>query len=128
MNNDILTAFKASDLVDKNINFLIGSGASAGYIPTLWIKDDISYEDVLTDKKYQEIENIIYHSYYVDILSKSFCINPVDFKENLKFKKTFINYLRFIKNLSSLVDKKAPTKYAELTYLQLTMIFFRKII
>ncbi|WP_171859389.1 SIR2 family protein, partial [Citrobacter freundii] len=110
MNNDILTAFKASDLVDKNINFLIGSGASAGYIPTLWIKDDISYEDVLTDKKYQEIENIIYHSYYVDILSKSFCINPVDFKENLKFKKTFINYLRFIKNLSSLVDKKSANQ------------------
>ncbi|HBR5826372.1 TPA: hypothetical protein L9Z79_004333, partial [Klebsiella pneumoniae] len=55
MNNDILTAFKASDLVDKNINFLIGSGASAGYIPTLWVKDDVTYEDILTNKKYQEI-------------------------------------------------------------------------
>ncbi len=51
MNNDILTAFKASDLVDKNINFLIGSGASAGYIPTLWVKDDVTYEDILTNKK-----------------------------------------------------------------------------
>ncbi|HDY6964510.1 TPA: hypothetical protein RRE90_004955, partial [Klebsiella pneumoniae] len=50
MNNDILTAFKASDLVDKNINFLIGSGASAGYIPTLWVKDDVTYEDILTNK------------------------------------------------------------------------------
>lgn len=70
MNNDILTAFKASDLVDKNINFLIGSGASAGYIPTLWVKDDVTYEDILTNKKYQEIENVIYHSYYDDILSK----------------------------------------------------------
>lgn len=110
MNNDILTAFKASDLVDKNINFLIGSGASAGYIPTLWIKDDISYEDVLTNKKYQEIENVIYHSYYNDILSKSFCIKPIKFKEKLKFKKTFINYLRFIKNLSSFIDKKGANQ------------------
>lgn len=110
MNNDILTAFKASDLVDKNINFLIGSGASAGYIPTLWIKDDISYEDVLTNKKYHEIENVIYHSYYNDILSKSFCIYPINLKEKLKFKKTFINYLRFVKNLSSLVDKKSANQ------------------
>ncbi|BCH43261.1 hypothetical protein KAM260_11520 [Klebsiella pneumoniae] len=110
MNNDILTAFKASDLVDKNINFLIGSGASAGYIPTLWIKDDVTYEDILTNKKYQEIENVIYHSYYDDILSKSFCITPSDFKEKLKFKKTFINYLRFIKKLSSLVDKKSANQ------------------
>ncbi|WP_038907125.1 SIR2 family protein [Dickeya oryzae] len=110
MNNDILTAFKASDLVDKNINFLIGSGASAGYIPTLWVKDDITYEDILTNKKYQEIENVIYHFYYDDILSKSFCISPSDLKEKLKFKKTFINYLRFIKNLSSLIDKKSANQ------------------
>ena len=107
MNNDILTAFKATDLVDKNINFLIGSGASAGYIPTLWIKDGTSYEDILTNDKYHEIENVIYRSYYDDILSKSFCITPSHFKEKLKFKKTFVNYLRFIKNLSSLVDKKS---------------------
>lgn len=110
MNNDILTAFKASDLVDKNINFLIGSGASAGYIPTLWIKDDTSYEDILTDTKYKEIENVIYHSYYNDILSKSFCIPPSNLKEKLKFRKTFVNYLRFIKNLSSLVDKKSSNQ------------------
>lgn len=110
MNNDILTAFKALDLVDKNINFLIGSGASAGYIPTLWVKDDITYEDILTNKKYQEIENVIYHSYYDDILSKSFCIIPSDLKEKLKFKKTFVNYLRFIKNLSSLIDKKSANQ------------------
>lgn len=110
MNNDILTAFKASDLVDKNINFLIGSGASAGYIPTLWIKDDTSYEDILTDTKYKEIENFIYHAYYNDILSKSFCIPPSNLKEKLKFRKTFVNYLRFIKNLSSLVDKKSSNQ------------------
>ncbi|MDZ6080113.1 SIR2 family protein, partial [Klebsiella pneumoniae] len=37
-------------------------------------------------------------------------ITPSDFKEKLKFKKTFINYLRFIKKLSSLVDKKSANQ------------------
>jgi len=110
MNNDILKAFKSFDLVDKNINFLLGSGASADYIPTLWIKDGVTYEDILTDEKYNEIENVLYYSYYNDILSKSFCIKPQSKEERLRYKKTFINYLRFVKNLADLVDKKSSNQ------------------
>ncbi|NRH23480.1 SIR2 family protein [Pantoea stewartii] len=110
MNNDILKAFKASDLVDKNINFLIGSGASAGYIPTLRINELTTYEDILTDDMYEEIENVIYHSYYTDILSKSYCLPPEVKNEKTRYKKTLINYLRFIKNLASLLDRKSANQ------------------
>ncbi|MGP2468505.1 hypothetical protein V1956_07800 [Yersinia sp. 2540 StPb PI] len=51
MKDDLSKAFKAKELYDKNINFLFGSGASASYIPTLKIKDDLTYEDLLTNKK-----------------------------------------------------------------------------
>lgn len=49
MSNELFKAFRASELHDKNINFLIGSGASASFIPTLKINDDFTYEDILTD-------------------------------------------------------------------------------
>ena len=39
---------KASNIYDKNINFLFGSGASATYIPTLWLAEDTTYEDLLS--------------------------------------------------------------------------------
>ncbi|CDL79851.1 hypothetical protein [Xenorhabdus cabanillasii] len=60
MINELLKAFKASDLHDKNINFLIGSGASALYIPTLKINDEKTYEDILTNSDYDEIINFVY--------------------------------------------------------------------
>ncbi|EAT6259866.1 hypothetical protein E5704_20130, partial [Salmonella enterica] len=73
MSNELFKAFRASELHDKNINFLIGSGASASFIPTLKINDDFTYEDILTDSDYSEIKDFIYYQYYKNILRKSFC-------------------------------------------------------
>ncbi|WIF07427.1 hypothetical protein QEP77_03445 [Serratia sp. B1] len=71
MENELFKAFRASELHDKNINFLIGSGASASYIPTLRINDDKTYEDILTDSDYSDIKNFIYYQYYKNILKKA---------------------------------------------------------
>ncbi|HFV9295329.1 TPA: hypothetical protein ACIAIE_005230 [Serratia fonticola] len=107
---DLLKAFKASELHDKNVNFLIGSGASASFIPTLKINDDFTYEDILTKAEFAEIENIIYYLYYNDILKKSFCHLPIEKNDRLKYKKTLVNYLRFIKNLVTLVNNKSANQ------------------
>lgn len=90
MANDIFTAFKASALCDKNINFLIGSGASASYIPTLMINEDKTYEDILTDVNYSDINDLILHSYYKNILKRVFVFTRWKFitkktKGNIKF-------------------------------------------
>lgn len=50
---------KAELLVDKNVNFLFGSGASAEYIPTLWIDEHNSYKTILTDKKLELFQKFI---------------------------------------------------------------------
>ncbi|HGM5490580.1 TPA: hypothetical protein ACKP1B_002211 [Serratia fonticola] len=107
---DLLKAFKASELHDKNVNFLIGSGASASFIPTLKINDDFTYEDILSKAEFAEIENIIYYLYYNDILKKSFCHLPTEKNDRLKYKKTLINYLRFIKSLVTLVNNKSANQ------------------
>ena len=39
----------------KNISFLIGSGASAGIVPTLWIESfSKSFEELLTSAEYDD--------------------------------------------------------------------------
>ncbi|HDA9544971.1 TPA: hypothetical protein O5566_002752, partial [Listeria innocua] len=51
----------------KNINFLIGSGASAGIIPTLWIDAfSRSFEELLTSKEYDEKQKIVlYYLWFI---------------------------------------------------------------
>lgn len=44
----------------KNINFLIGSGASAGIIPTLWMDSfSKSFEELLTSNEYSKDQKIV---------------------------------------------------------------------
>ncbi|PNK90564.1 Uncharacterised protein [Serratia odorifera] len=106
MANDIFTAFKASALCDKNINFLIGSGASASYIPTLMINEDKTYEDILTDVNYSDINDLILHSYYKNILKKSFCFLPDGNLSRRKRRETLSSYKILIENIVNLIDKK----------------------
>lgn len=43
----------------KNINFLIGSGASAGIIPTLWMDSfSKSFEELLTSNEYSKDQKL----------------------------------------------------------------------
>ncbi|GKW36485.1 MULTISPECIES: SIR2 family protein [Pectobacterium] len=110
MPNELFKAFKASDLHDKNINFLIGSGASASYIPTLKINDEKTYEDILTNSEYSEIIDFIYHQYYINILKKSFCLLPDGNVSRKKRRDTLISYQELIDNIVTLINKKGANQ------------------
>lgn len=97
---------KASILVDKNINFLFGSGASAGYIPTLWLYEEYTYETILTDKNFDGLKDYIYLDYYKKIIKKAFCHDPSEATKKT-FNSTFNDYTNFIRELIGLLDKKS---------------------
>ncbi|MBI6162548.1 SIR2 family protein [Serratia liquefaciens] len=105
MNKDV--PFKASTLVDKNINFLFGSGVSAAYIPTLWIAKDTTYEDILSAPKFSITKPFIYWSYYNSIIKKSFCVPD---EKNKAFNETMENYCLFISKLVELTNKKGANQ------------------
>lgn len=101
---------KAELLVDKNVNFLFGSGASAEYIPTLWIDEHNSYETILTDKKLELFQNFIYWHYYKQIISKTFCIFPTDSSEQVKYNNTFDSYYKFTQELIEFLNKRSANQ------------------
>ena len=93
-------------LYGKNINFLIGSGASFGVIPTLssnYINDKnekLSIEEILEENKDDEnLQNIIYLWYYHKILKIGYLEIP---KENTKliekYKEVFKNFIYLVEN------------------------------
>lgn len=97
---------KADLFVDKNINFLFGSGLSAEYIPTLKIIDDYTYETILTDEKFSDVQNYIYWDYYRHIISKCFCLQPSDEIQLKIYDSTLENYINFIKELINLIYRR----------------------
>lgn len=102
---------KASNIYDKNINFLFGSGASAAYIPTLWLDDDTTYETLLSHddvKGKTDVENYILSAYYNSIIHKTFCIEPEPISK--KFSKTLQDYNRFLYELVSLLERKGSNQ------------------
>ncbi|HEJ0180622.1 TPA: SIR2 family protein [Citrobacter koseri] len=112
MSDELLKAFRASKLHDKNINFLIGSGASASYIPTLKINDNLTYEDILTDRSYAKIKNFIYYQYYRNILRKSFCfLNRNDDACLRKSRRDTLGaYQDLIDNIVHLINRKGANQ------------------
>lgn len=85
-------------LYGKNINFLIGSGASAGAIPTLateYEKDgkNLSIEEILTEEKDNEnLKNLIYLYFYQKIIKTGFL-------EDIKYSIVMKNYEKFLEQL-----------------------------
>lgn len=110
MENELYKAFKASAIHDKNINFLIGSGASATYIPTLKINESTTFEDILTNEDYEEIKSFIYYNYYNDILRKSFCFIPDDRASKKNRRETLASYCSFIENTVNLINRKGANQ------------------
>lgn len=89
-----------SDFLDeingKNISFLIGSGASAGIIPTLWIKSfSKSFEELLTSREYNDDQKIVLYYLWFNLWIKKTRILEIADQP----KEVFKNYERFISNL-----------------------------
>lgn len=109
--------FSINDIYDKNINFLIGSGASYGLFPTLSLnigKDAGGRETIETIavqlKSNNQLNTLLFMHYY-----KS-CIEPV-IKFNLEIakteanqKKVIDNYVQFIETLLVVLQRKKNFK------------------
>ena len=106
-----------AEIYDKNINFLIGSGASYGIAPTLELKvkqDNGAPYTVETlgkhfnDHKKIELENLLLMHYYIE------CIKPVllfDYESADVFKKEIIeNYKSLLKSIHVLIKRKRSNK------------------
>lgn len=89
------------NLYGKNINFLIGSGASVGAIPTLatnYEKDgkNLSIEEILTEEKDNEdLRNLVYLYFYQKIIKTGFLENV----EDPSINKVLKNYEKFLEQL-----------------------------
>ncbi|ECJ9630743.1 hypothetical protein GHF56_17200, partial [Salmonella enterica] len=99
---------KASNIYDKNINFLFGSGASASYIPTLWLAENTTYETLLTHEDCKDVKDFILCSYFNKIIRKTFCIEPA--LENKKYTSTIASYTNFLDELVTLLEKKGSNQ------------------
>lgn len=83
------------DIQGKNVNFLIGAGASFGVVPTLWMKSiNKSFEDLLTSKYLDENQKKVLYFIWFELWIRKTKI--IDFDLN---NKTHKQYERFIQNL-----------------------------
>jgi hypothetical protein len=83
------------DIQGKNVNFLIGAGASFGVVPTLWMKSiNKSFEDLLTSKYFDENQKKVLYFIWFELWIRKTKI--IDFDLN---NKTHKQYERFIQNL-----------------------------
>lgn len=89
-------------LYGKNINFLIGSGASAGAIPTLateYEKDgkNLSIEEILTEEKdNKNLKNLIYLYFYQKIIKTGFLEDIKDFTVMKNYEKFLEQLIKFM--------------------------------
>lgn len=99
-------------LYGKNINFLIGSGASFGAIPTLqttWVDEDkyLSIEDILEKSKKnkgnEDLQNIVYAYYYNKILKPSFLNNTCN---DNNIENVFKNYQSFLQEIIKFLQRE----------------------
>lgn len=83
------------DIQGKNVNFLIGSGASSGVIPTLWIKSlNKSFEELLTSDDYGEEQRSVLYFIWFELWIRKTKILEFDSED-----KTHVQYERFVNNL-----------------------------
>lgn len=94
------------DIQGKNVNFLIGSGASFGVIPTLWIKSlGKSFEELLTSDDYNEEQKKVLYFIWFELWIRKTKI--------LKFNgnnETHIQYERFVNNLIDFLNNEGFDK------------------
>ena len=123
-------------LYGKNINFLIGSGASFGMIPTLssnyvdLIYEDLTIEEVLEKNKTDEdLQNIVYLYYYHEILKKGYLeISEESTELKEKYEEVFKNYQKLLENLINLLQRESYQKEKRINIFTTNYdLFFEKV-
>ena len=129
--------FMIEKLYGKNINFLIGSGASFGVIPTLSsnYKNDenkeLSIEEILElyTNKEDNLQNIIYLYYYHEILKKGYLeISEESTELKEKYEEVFKNYQKLLENLINLLQRESYQKEKRINIFTTNYdLFFEKV-
>lgn len=103
------------DIQGKNLNFLIGAGASAGLVDTLNLSElGESFENLYSDKELTAkqraaLDLIWFKSWIQDTLITKEKINNIP-TNDIEGKKVFQNYKRFISNLGDFLDREGYDK------------------
>lgn len=86
----------------KNVNFLIGSGTSAGVVPTLWSQTfEKSFEDILTDSTYSDEQRKVLYYIWFELWIRKTQITTYD-KQNDIHK----HYLEFLQSLTTFLNNE----------------------
>lgn len=103
------------DIQGKNLNFLIGAGASVGLVNTLDLSQlEESFEDLYSDKQLTSqqraaLDLIWFKSWIQDTLITKEKIDEISAKKS-DGGKTFENYKRFVNNLGNFLNREGYDK------------------
>lgn len=103
------------DIQGKNLNLLIGAGASVGLINTLDLSQlEESFEDLYSDKQLTSqqraaLDLIWFKSWIQDTLITKEKIDEISAKKS-DGRKTFENYKRFVNNLGNFLNREGYDK------------------
>ncbi len=90
------------DIQGKNVNFLIGAGASFGVVPTLWVESlNKSFEDLLTSLNFDEKQRKVLYFIWFELWIRKTKIIDFDFNN-----ETHKQYKRFIQNLVKFLNNE----------------------
>lgn len=96
----------SKDIQGKNVNFLIGSGASAGVVPTLWVASiNKSFEDLLTSDSYSVDQKKVLYYIWFELWIRKTKVTNYDSKNT-----THIQYNHFIKNVINFLNNEGFDK------------------
>lgn len=118
-----MSKINKSDIYEKNLNFLIGSGASYGLLPTLSlrVKKDGSNEAHTVESlatKYEEDDDFLAHlfSWYVqEVILPASEYNPNDvFAAKTPQSLAVDNYRQFLETILKIISKKSHKKRANI--------------
>lgn len=94
------------DIQGKNVNFLIGSGASFGIVPTLWVQSlGKSFEDLLTSTDYDKNQRKVLYFIWFELWIRKTKIIDLN-KDN----DVYNQYNRFIQNLIDFLNNEGFDK------------------
>lgn len=96
------------EISGKYLNFLIGSGASAGVVPTIWISSiSKSFEQLLTSDDYsEEQKNVLYYLWFNLWISKTKVFSNTD-----KSDSVVNEYLKFVDSLVRIINNEGFDKH-----------------
>ena len=92
----------------KNINFLIGSGASASLYPTLSLGPDCpSFEDVVCHENISDETKIFMYLYYFRKAIVSMAVGRKEFDEKYEKNKGYKQYKRFVELIYGFLERES---------------------